>query len=375
MNKFSLIGLAFLLACSSKQPKQEEISVPPVRSFATVKSEPLQSYFSEMVKPTDPGFAVLVQADDSVLFKNGFGLANLKTQEAVTTQTLFNLGSISKTFVANGILILRERKSLSVEDNMAKYFPEFQNKGIANQVQLKHLLTHTSGLPDIRFPYQDSVFFLTAKDAENWAPIMKTQKLNFQPGEKFEYSNPAFNGLALIIESVSKTKWQSFIEAEIFKPSGMLTSTITDGAHPQSGVAHGYIKSAGQWLEKDYMEEPTFAASGNGGVWSSVDELALYHKALLSGTFLPKEVIAESFQVKQFSNWKDALPEKIGWSWFVEKTNDGLTTIGHTGSQGGFRANYVFVPEHNWLILILSTTPLPLEQYTNRVLDYLQTGN
>lgn len=375
MSKLFSLALIFVLACSSKQAKQEDVLVAPAESKSIIKSEPLQSYFSAAIKPTDPGLAVLVQVGDSVIFKNGFGVSDLKTQEAVTPKTLFNLGSISKTFVANGILILRERKSLSLEDNLGKYFPEFQNKKIANQVQLKNLLTHTSGLPDIRFPYRDSVFFLTAKDAENWAPIMKVQKLNFDPGAKFEYSNPAFNGLALIIESVSKTKWQNFIETEIFKPAGMLTSTITDGAHPQSGVAHGYIQSGGQWLEKDYMEEPTFAASGNGGVWSSVEELALYHKALMSGTFLTKEVIAESFEVKKFSNWKDISPEKIGWSWFVEKTNDGLTTIGHTGSQGGFRANYVYVPERNWFIVILSTAPWPLEQYTNRVLDHLRTRN
>src|SRR5436190_190255 len=94
---------------------------------------------------------------------------------------------------------------------------------------------------------KDSIFYLSAKDAENWAPIMKATKLNFEPGNRFEYSNPAFNALALIIEQVSKQKWQAFVTEKIMVPSGMKTSTITDGPHPTSGVAHGYIKVNGVW--------------------------------------------------------------------------------------------------------------------------------
>jgi CubicO group peptidase (beta-lactamase class C family) len=342
---------------------------------SVVIAQPLQDYFSSTLKPTDPGFAVVVQVGDSVVFKNGFGVADLQTQKPVTPQTLFNLGSISKTFVANGILILCERGKLSLDDPLTKYFPDFQNQAIATQIQLKHLLTHSSGLPDMRYPYRDSIFYLTAKDAENWAPLMKAKQLNFAPGSKFEYSNPAFNGLALIIEAVSQTKWQEFIKTEIFKPCGMINSTITDGAHPEAGVAHGYILIDGKWMEKDYMEEPTFAAAGNGGVWSSVEELALYHKALLAGRFLPQNVITESFAVKSFPQWIDVSPEKIGWSWFVGKTTDGLATIGHTGSQGGFRANYLYIPERKWFIAILASAPWPLEQYTERIVHYLRMGN
>lgn len=370
-----LLPILFLIAaCSSKQAEQNQPMAEQTQPQVTVSIEPLQSYFESKIKPDEPGIAILVQRNDTVLFKNGFGLADLQTKEPATPKTLFNLGSISKTFVANGILILRQRGLLSLDDNMTQYFPGFQNKTIANEVTIKHLLTHTSGLPDIRYPYRDSVFFLTAKDAENWAPVLKAKQLNFPSGSKFEYSNPAFNGLALIIESVSKTKWQNFIAQEIFKPAGMLTSTITDGAHPQSGVAHGYIQSKGEWLEKDYMEEPTFAAAGNGGVWSSVEELALYYKALQSATFLPREVVAESFEIKKFPNWADKTPEQIGWSWFVGKTDQGFTMIGHTGSQGGFRANFQFVPEKQWLVIILSSAPRPLEEYTNRMFDFLNTG-
>ncbi len=96
-------------------------------------------------------------------------------------------------------------------------------------------------MPDIRKVSEDSIFYLTAKDAENWAPIKKTDSLEYEPGEKFNYSNPAFNALALIIEKVSGIKWQDYIQKNIMEPAGMKTSTITDGPHPRSGVSHGYL--------------------------------------------------------------------------------------------------------------------------------------
>ncbi len=369
---FLFSGLLILLCCTPK-PKQPSLSIPPSESLSD--SSALDEYFLQRFPTDEPGGAVLVMIGDTVVFSKGYGLSDIQTKEVVTSKTLFNIGSVSKTFVSNAILILQEQGKLSVEDNLLTYFPEFKNKAIAQQVKIKHLLTHTSGLPDIRYPWKDSVFYLTAKDKENWAPIMNATTLNFTPGSRFEYSNPAFNALALIIEKVSQQKWQSYVSEKILIPSGMSSSTITDGPHPQAGVAHGYIKVKGVWMEKDYGEEPTFAAAGNGGVWSSVEELALYEKALRNATFLKLETIDESAQIKKFSNWAGRVPPQIGWSWFIGETKEGYKTIGHTGSQGGFRANYLTVPEKKWLIVILSSAPRPLEECTTRILDFLRTNN
>ncbi len=359
-----------ILACSTKPVPEAKVDQRPTVQFTTSE---LDEYFAQRFPPNEPGGAVLVMQGDSILFSKGYGLSNLQTKESATTKTLFNLGSISKTFVANAILILQERGKLSVDDNLLKYFQEFRNKEIAQKVKIRHLLTHTSGLPDIRYPWKDSTFYLTAKDAENWAPIMKVDKLNFEPGSRFEYSNPGFNALALIIEKVCGKKWQSFVMEEILNPSGMLTSTITDGPHPQTGVAHAYIKSKGQWMEKDYGEEPTFAAAGNGGVWSSVEELALYEKALRKEVFLKSEV-NESFPVKEFSYWSSENSPSHNWVWSMGKTKDGSKVIWHSGTQGGFRAMYAAVPDKQWLVVILTSSPHPINVYTDRAFDFLRTG-
>ena len=359
MKAVAFIGLAwFIFSCS---PKQDQVNF----------SE-LEDWFSKEYPENEPGGALLIAKGDSVLYSGAWGLADLNTQEKVSTRTLFNLGSISKTFVANAILQLRNDGKLSLEDSLIKYFPDFKNRSIGEKVKIKHLLTHTSGLPDIRFPYRDSVFYLTAKDKENWAPILKADSLNFEPGSSFEYSNPAFNALALIVEQVSGVKWQAYIEEKILRPSKMFSSTITDGAHPQSGVAHGYIYSMGKWLEKDYMEEPTFAASGNGGVWSNVEELLNYELAIRNEIFLDSGTLSESRTIQKFKNWNGAMPEFIGWSWFITQSQSGLTQIGHTGSQGGFRGNYVFIPEKDWLIVILSGAPRDLERQAAHAIEFLE---
>jgi CubicO group peptidase (beta-lactamase class C family) len=331
----------------------------------------LDAYFQSQLPNGEPGGAILIMKNDSIIFSKGYGVADIKTKEKITPQTLFNLGSISKTFVSNAILMLQEERKLSIEDSLIKYFPNFKNRSIAERIKIKHLLTHTSGLPDNRQVGSDSVFYLTAKDAENWYPVTQAEKLNFEPGERFEYSNPAFNALALIVEQVSGMKWQKFIEEKIMKPSGMSTSTITDGPHPESGVSHGYVLNHGQWTEDDYGEEPTFPASGNGGVWSSVEELAKYEQAIQRATFLSPASVTDSRTIKSFSNWKSAQSPVIGWSWFIEENSKGLKTIGHTGSQGGFLCNYVTIPESKVFFAILCNTPRDVNAYTEKIEEWL----
>jgi CubicO group peptidase (beta-lactamase class C family) len=340
-----------------------------------VLSGRLDSLLNSRVKPGSPGVAVLVSIGDSVVFSKSYGVADLNTKEPITDKTIFNLGSISKTFVSHGILMLRDEGKLSLEDSVIKYFPEFKNKEIARKVKIKHLLTHTSGLPDIRPVSEQREFYLTANDAQNWQPVTQADSLVFEPGSQFEYSNPAFNGLALIIEKVSGQKWQDFIGERIFKPAGMSTSTITDGPHPESGVSHGYVLEGGQWSELDFGEEPTFCAAGNGGVWSSIEELVRYQKALETAAFSTTSTIAESKEVKTFPQWNSSDAPFIGWSWFVGKTPDGLKTVGHTGTQGGFYCDYVTVPEKKVFYVMLANFPIDRDLLNREVLKYLEQAN
>ena len=334
----------------------------------------LSNLFDQEFKADEPGGAVLLMKGEKIIFSKGYGLADLRTKEKITPKTLFNTGSISKTFVSNTILSLAEENKLSVLDSLDKYFPDFKNKVIEQKVRIHHLLTHTSGLPDNRRNFLDSVALLTAKDEENFAPIEQNDSLLFEPGSRYDYSNPAFNGLALIIEKVTGKKWQEVVTKRIFLPSGMSNSKITDGPYPQEGVAHAYLKTKDQFIEKDYGEEPTFAAAGNGGVWSSTEELAKYELALRKGLFLKKETIERSRTITSYPNWKDTAQSFIGYSWFIDQT-DSLKVVSHTGSQGGFRSDYVTISGKEIFFVVLCNSPRAGAFQREKILTILKKSN
>ncbi len=349
---------AWLMGCQGGGPRETRLSVPmvPAPGPAAVASREaaaeLDAFFRARFPADAPGIAVLIAKRGRPVWQGAYGLADLRAKTPISTRTAFNLGSLSKTFVANAILILAERGKLSVDDPLLKYFMDFADPDVVRGVQLRHLLTHTSGIPDIRPVETQQAFYLTARDAENWAPEKAVTELAFAPGANYAYSNPAYNGLALVIEQVAGRRWQSFVADEIFRPAGMANSTITDGPEPSRGVAHGYVFEDGAWTEYDYGEYPTFAAAGNGGVWSSVEDLARYEQALANATFLSAKTIADSRTIKAFDGWTGEAPPKIGWSWFI-KDVDGHREIGHTGSQGGFLTNYFVVPDQDVLVVYL----------------------
>lgn len=330
----------------------------------------LDSLFQSYFKPGEPGGAVLLVKNNNVIYQQGFGIADINTKEPITTKTLFNIGSISKTFVAYGILNLAREGKLSLDDGLYKYFPDFKNAAIAKKVKLYHLLTHTSGIPDSRKVNEEREFYLTAKDEENFAPLKQTDTLLFEPGTKYKYSNPAFNGLALVIEKITGKKWQDYIRRLIFQQSGMKTSTITDGPHPETGVSHAYFKNdRNQFEELDYGEEPTFAAAGNGGVWSSVEELWKYEQAIQQHKFLNEEWIKKSRTVYPFPEWKDSIAQRLGLSWFIN--TDPRLMIGHTGSQGGFISDYCWWPNEKIFYVLLCNIPKPIQELRVKVFEII----
>lgn len=365
-----LVLCLFITACASNNP-------------ADNLARGLDALLAKEFSAGEPGGSVLIKKGDKTVFLGSYGLADLETKEKITENTLFNLGSVSKTFVSNGILILQENGLLSVEDSLSKYFGDFKFSGIAERVRLKHMLSHTSGLPDNRNVDDNFEFFLSAKDEENFAPVKQADSLNFEPGERFEYSNPAFNGLALIIEKVSGQPWQKFIKDSIFIPSGMVNSKITDGPYPQEGVAHGYELKDGRYVESDYGEYPTFAAAGNGGVWSSVTELARYEKAIQQNIFLGKDLTDESRTVFRPENWYDTVNPFIGYSWFIgekqfldEENKTGVNFIYHKGDQGGFRAFYIVIPEKDILYTgLFNRAPEDLDKIIKQGIYLLEREN
>ena len=354
-SKLALLMMVGLILTSCKEEDQ--------------KTKDLVQGYTATNSNSSPGYALKIISWDSTVLEQYKGVEDVNSGQKISSQSLFNIGSISKTFVAYAILNLASDQKLSLSDSIIKYFPDFKNKEIGKKVRIYHLLTHSSGLPDNRHPYQDSVYYLTADDAQNWAPILTNDSLEFEPGSRYNYSNPAFNALALIIQQVTGLKWQDYIKIKIFSISGMKSSTITDGSHPSSGVSHAYLPIGNTWTERDFGEEPTFNAAGNGGVWSNVDELYLYEKAIRSNLFVEAEVNLLSRNIYPLTNWTDSIPSHMGLSWVISKLN-GHTVYSHTGSQGGFTSDFVSIPEEGFFYCILSNVPLEIMDTRRNVLAH-----
>jgi len=351
------------LGTSIAQPNS--ISVP--ESFLNA----FDSLYMKNLPPEVPGGSILVMKGDEVIFSKAYGLADLETRSPNTPQTVYNTGSISKTFVATGILMLAEEGKLSLEDPLLMYFPQMKSPEIGKKVTLRHMLSHTSGLKDSRGISDSTEHYLTADDWDNWSPILANDSLVFEPGAQFEYSNPAYNGLALVIEQVSGQPWREFIQERIFDVVGMPLSTITDVQHPTRGVAHAYLYDEEEevYNEADFGEIPTWNAAGNGGVWSTTEELAKYENALRAGTLLNLELFTEARTAWQPDNWESPESPGIGLSWFVDY-HDGWCqyypqaefpsslSVGHTGSQGGFSSFYIAFPEYDLTYIALFNSPI-----------------
>ncbi|WP_051473642.1 serine hydrolase domain-containing protein [Aquimarina macrocephali] len=197
----SCLFIASLSSCKNKQTVTK----------ATLLQTQLDSlYTKQFPNPDQPGGTVLIKKGEKTLFLHSYGVADMQTGDKNTEHTLFNTSSISKTFVANGILILQQQGLLSIEDSIVKYFNDFTNQEIANKIKIKHWLSHTSGIPDSRKVSQNREFYLTARDTQNFAPLKKVDSLYFEPGERFKYSNPTYNGLELF-NNIFRVKFIKFL--------------------------------------------------------------------------------------------------------------------------------------------------------------------
>ncbi len=372
-NLFLMICCILLVSSCKKEPKK--------LTALQIKLDSL--YTKEFPNPEEPGGSVLIKKGDKTLFLKNYGVADIETQEKITENTLFNTASISKTFVANAILILQQQGKLSIDDAIAKYFNDFKHPEIANKITIKHWLSHTSGIPDARKVVENREFYLTAKDTQNFEPLKHVDSLYFEPGQYFTYSNPSYNGLALIIDQITGAPWQEFIYNNIYEPSGMIHSTIADGAHPTQGVSHGYIYKDGKYHQQDYGEEPTFAASGNSGIWSSVLELAKYEEAIQNHVFLNEKLTKESRTPWKPANWKSKYTPFVGYSWFIAKERFfaepnpyGVSFVYHTGSNAGFNSFHIRIPEKDLLIIGLFNQPLKeYKQFVFKTMDIIHDEN
>jgi CubicO group peptidase (beta-lactamase class C family) len=276
-----------------------------------------------------PGASVLVVRNGEVLFRKSYGLAEVEAGTKAAPETNYRLASMTKQFTAMSILTLAHRGKLSLDDRITKFFPEFPEHGIT----VKQMLTHSSGLVD----YEDVMpagLTIPLKDFDVLWILQQQEKTLFPPGSKYQYSNSGYALLALIVEKVSGQTFARFLHDTLFVPAGMThTLAYEKGISTVAHRAYGYSRDESGWKRTD--QSLTSAVLGDGGIYSSIDDLARWY-AWLDKSPLYKEASQRRF-------------EDYGYGWFVK---DG--EVWHTGETMGFRNAVLRVPAEHLTIVVLT---------------------
>jgi len=316
--------------------------------------DPIEAIFAEYTGEGIPGASVMVSRDGEVLHSAGYGAADLDTGERMSPSTPVRLGSVSKAFTAMAIVILEERGMLTFDSGAAEWIPELAR---FPQVTVRHLLNHTSGLPDY---YDDgSPLAAMATAPGRTTPLQNAEAVSvyenwgepvFAPGEQYEYSNPGYEVLGLIVERTSGMPFGEFLDVEIFTPLGMSTAVVRalpTTRIPDRAIGYERTRDGEGWRESD--DHWGNWLLGAGGVYASLEDLYLWDQALYEWA----ESGPRMEQVFAPAVLNDGTVSEYGFGWNVSERL-GRRAIHHAGGWVGFRTAFLRFPEERLSIVVLS---------------------
>jgi CubicO group peptidase (beta-lactamase class C family) len=315
--------------------------------------------FAVLASKTFPGAAVLVIKNGNNVYERGFGVMDLRTLHPISSSTNFRLASVTKQFTAMAIMLLVHDGKLRYDDKLTDVFPDFPEYG--RTIAIRNLLNHTSGLQD----YED---LMSGYDSnlpddqlrqiqdEQVLALLKQQKTTkFAPGSKWAYSNSGYVVLGLVVQKVSGLSFAEFLRERIFEPLKMSnTVAYHKGKNEVAHRAYGHSKVGGVWKQTD--QSTTSATLGDGGVYSSLDDLAKWDQALRDHTLLSeKEMQPALTPVKPAlgpPQEPDGKPAEYGFGWFLNSYKD-RKRMWHYGETTGFRSTIQRFSDDGLTIIIL----------------------
>ncbi len=334
-----------------------------VQAFPQKENNSLDSLMSSIYPENNPGAAIAVVKNGEVYFKKGYGIASMVSKELITPSTNFNICSMTKQFTAYSILKLAIEKKLSLDDKISRYFPDF-NSTVGNQVSIRNLLTHSSGIVD-HYDYVDKALFKEFWDKDVLNAIKSVDSVYFPVGSKYRYSNTAYCLLSQIIEKVSGYPYPAFIQENIFKPLKMSNSDVIKPHFKISQRALGYECENDIFKIADAGESLFFSTMGDGGIYTSVDDYLKWIMAIQNGKGLNQDIIKDAQSAHFTIDAKRNL--SYGYGWFVAGSGENRI-IYHTGSNGGFRTIIFMVPSKKYSVIIFSNrTGIDLEDLVHKI--------
>lgn len=319
------------------------------------------------------GAAVAIMRGGRLVFEKGYGRANLELGVPVNTKTVFRIGSLTKQFTAAGVLLLAEQGKLKIDGKLSLYLPEFPR---ANEVTLRDLLNHTSGIHNFtEGPVIDRISTSGATVQRLVADIAGQSPLyDFEPGTGWWYSNSNYALLGAVIERVSGKSWGTFMKAEIFDKLGMADTSADKASDLVTGRASGYSLiggAAGKFRNADFTDMSVPYAAG--ALRSTIADMARWNAALFGGQFLKPQSLKEMLAPGRLRNgavnqtaiaWpggKASSPPPgfiPGYYAFGldHHTENGRRIIGHDGSIAGFDAVMQTYVDEGLTVIVLTNT-------------------
>jgi CubicO group peptidase (beta-lactamase class C family) len=382
--------MAFALAAVrlTAQPRQ-----PSSGQLSSGKSapQPFKDAFDQMVHDDGVVGAAYVRLENGrITESHEVGLADEAAHQPVDANTIFHWASVTKTFTAVAIMQLRDRGKLSLDDPILKYVPELasvhsEDNGIA-KVTLRHLLSHTAGFQGPTWPYTEGKPWQPFEPTE-WSQLvamMPYQQLDFAPGTKYQYSNPAFIYLGRVIEKLSGDPYEVYIQKNVLTPLEMTRTyfniTPYHLAKDRSASYSLQLASGGKTEKKAYAREfDTGITTANGGMNAPLTDMAKW-VAFLSGAgqspiaqaVLSRKSLEEMWKpvIAHEGDDAQAPPEFGGTGFFLFPRGEGadaVTLVGHTGHQAGFALFFVLNPRNGRAVIVALNTvhdsgPTPAEQ-------------
>lgn len=363
---------SFLISCSGskneglldyvfpEEDSRQQVEVPASFTEARVSQlgSQVDSFFRYLHKKKGFNGTVLVTKYDQVIYKGAFGYADFSRKDTLTTQTAFQLASVSKPFTAMAIMMLKERGKLNYEDSVQQYVPDFPYQGIT----IRQLLTHRSGIPNYTHfsdkLWPDRKISLTN---ENVLKLMKEHqpKIHFRPNARFDYSNTGYAVLAALVEKASGMPFHNFLQKNIFEPLEMRdTFTFSQEALlNKEKIAKGYVVGKRK-RSPDYLD----TVLGDKGMYSTVEDLFKWDQALYTQKLVRRETLEEAFSG---SGPIKKINEDYGFGWRIRQVESGDTVVYHGGLWHGYNTYLLRNPKDHSAIIVLSNL-------TNGSLNYLK---
>ena len=322
------------------------ISMPTGNAWSKTPADKVDTLMQEYAGDV-PGASVLVARDGRPVLERSYGLANLEQREPATPRSNYRLASVSKQFTAAAILLLAEEERLDLDDSLRKWFPTLPP--LAEAITLRHLLVHGSGLVD----YEDVMSAdvdAQLHDADVLRLLEGQDTTYFPAGSAYRYSNSGYALLALVVERASGMSFPSFLKQRIFQPLGMEdTLAFVKGGPVVANRAFGYSAQRAHWNRTD--QSSTSAVLGDGGIYSSIHDLAKWDAALYDARLLSDQSRALMFSPLVAT---DDPKVRYGFGWRI--TDD---TAWHSGETIGFRNVIVRYPEHRLTVVVLTNRDAP----------------